>query len=339
MIINNVVSPTGFTQINNGALRDRRLSAAARGILAYLLSHSGKFEVKRATVQAEFNISRDKTVEYLGELQKFGYLDVNKAKHFEDGTWAGKEWSVFGTSQLPDVEGAPKRKKGNCRSFSEENNPNTKTTEVTGLPDNGTDVTAKPDNGFAGRHIEEQSLKNKQERRRGRRASTVSNFQKEPKQNSVQTKQEETKTTEQFLNADSPNTSDSKPTGSGINTELNKKSNHVSNINSDLNQRKEVPVSILIYKELCEDIEPSDAEVDLIVKTVKSGTEAIWREVINAYQTERVKKGYGSMFYVQGFIDRFKAKMISNRISKQIQATAPQKQGGYVNPDTGNGYL
>lgn len=329
MIINNIVNETGFTQINNSTLRDRRLSAAARGILAYLLTHSEKFEVRRETIMAEFNLSRDKTVEFLGELQKFGYLDTSKACHKEDGTWAGKKWTVFGTSQLPDVAGEPKRKRAaNTTSFSSENNPH--------------GVTAQPDDGLSGQRLcratsrtpifKNNNLKEGAEQN----SASASGF--EIKNNLTPDAHKVIKTDEKFLDADKTSSRrDSKRTENDTKKNLANKSNSKPNVNSDLNQ-KEVPASILIYKHLCEGKEPNKTEFEKIVEAVPPGLEQVWKETINEYQIEAFEKGYGNPFYVQAYIDRFKAKMAYQRISSQAQSTKTQNQSDYINQETGLGY-
>lgn len=102
MNINNVVNKTGFTQINNDTLRDRRLSAAARGILGYLLSHNDqKFSANRRTLMSEFNLSKQKVVDYLSELKEFGYLITTPIQN-KSGVFTGQDWTVNGTAEVPD---------------------------------------------------------------------------------------------------------------------------------------------------------------------------------------------------------------------------------------------
>ncbi len=75
------VQQSGFAQVANGALRDRRLSWKARGILAYALSHSDGYEATETwLIEASDKDGRDSVRSALVELERFGYRKKTKVR-------------------------------------------------------------------------------------------------------------------------------------------------------------------------------------------------------------------------------------------------------------------
>jgi hypothetical protein len=87
-----------FAQIANEALRDKRLSFKARGILAMVLSHSGEWNAGRDFIVSQSDHDGQKSVQAgLNELTELGYRKVVK-KQKDDGTWESwVEWTHSGT--------------------------------------------------------------------------------------------------------------------------------------------------------------------------------------------------------------------------------------------------
>lgn len=63
-----------FTIISNDHLRDKRLSWAARGLLAWLCSHAEGYEITEATIVDAGPMKRDGIRTLLREMEELGYL-------------------------------------------------------------------------------------------------------------------------------------------------------------------------------------------------------------------------------------------------------------------------
>lgn len=74
--------------------RDGGLSFEARGVLLYLLSKPGDWQISVDDIQREGNIGRDKTKRLLKELREHGYI-LTEMTHGEDGKFAGKREVVY----------------------------------------------------------------------------------------------------------------------------------------------------------------------------------------------------------------------------------------------------
>lgn len=93
----------GYTVLRNETLGDRRLSWAARGLLAYLLSKPDHWRVSPAhlvteTADARIPSGRDAVYALLGELETAGYI-VRVQGRAEDGRMAEVERHIHETPQ------------------------------------------------------------------------------------------------------------------------------------------------------------------------------------------------------------------------------------------------
>ena len=83
-----------FAQIANSALRDRRLSYKARGVLAMVLSHSGEWTASREWLVTQSDYDGQVSVQgALDELTRHGYRRTVREQR-PDGTWRSwTEWT------------------------------------------------------------------------------------------------------------------------------------------------------------------------------------------------------------------------------------------------------
>lgn len=80
----NINNKTNFTVISNVTLRDRRLSIAARGALAFMLSHSESYEFSRENLARDFGVGGAVAKRIFRELTEYGYL-IRRASRLESG--------------------------------------------------------------------------------------------------------------------------------------------------------------------------------------------------------------------------------------------------------------
>lgn len=69
-----------FTMVHNAALRDRRLTRRARGLLVEVLSHRAGFGISEASLVAAGPEGRDAVRKALRELEEHGYLHREQAR-------------------------------------------------------------------------------------------------------------------------------------------------------------------------------------------------------------------------------------------------------------------
>lgn len=87
MKINRVPATSDFTQIPNAVLRDTRLSWKARGLLAYLLSHTEEgFQIDADRLVSQGKDGRHSILAGLKELVEYGYV-VRTKRRDEQGHW------------------------------------------------------------------------------------------------------------------------------------------------------------------------------------------------------------------------------------------------------------
>jgi hypothetical protein len=88
-----------FAQISRLMLQDKTLSYEARGLLGYLLSKSGNWELRISDLQIK-GAGRDKIYRILGELQAKGYIGGRKKYQDEKGYWQWTPYDVYETREL-----------------------------------------------------------------------------------------------------------------------------------------------------------------------------------------------------------------------------------------------
>jgi hypothetical protein len=71
---------TGYTTIRNDVLRDTKLSFRARGVLAYLLSHSDNWRTDAESMAAVASEGRQAIQTALKELKVAGYIETRKSQ-------------------------------------------------------------------------------------------------------------------------------------------------------------------------------------------------------------------------------------------------------------------
>ncbi len=85
-----------FTTISNEALRDSRLSWKARGLLAYMLTHSDGYQIRIDNlVEASEPDGPASLATGIKELKTSGYLSYKNRKDTATGLMAGGEWTVY----------------------------------------------------------------------------------------------------------------------------------------------------------------------------------------------------------------------------------------------------
>lgn len=125
----NKVQGTGFAQIANTTLRDKRLSFKARGVLAMVLSNAGEWEAPRDWIEQQSDKDGKEAIQSaLNELTSLGYRKVFKRQR-PDGTWF-TEVHWFQTPEEPVTEGRETRRPvdpaaGEPGPLSEHQNQNT----------------------------------------------------------------------------------------------------------------------------------------------------------------------------------------------------------------------
>lgn len=83
-----------FTQIKNSWLRDERLSFKARGLLAYIESHTPEWEINVGWLATKSIEGKDALRSAIHELEVYGYLhreQENQGGRFGEVTWTTQE--------------------------------------------------------------------------------------------------------------------------------------------------------------------------------------------------------------------------------------------------------
>lgn len=93
------ISQKNFSIISNSLLRDSRLTFKARGLLAYMLSHSDEWQMTIKSIAALNGVGRDQVSSALVELEKFGYARRSRVRN-EDGTLGGSDWYITDTPSV-----------------------------------------------------------------------------------------------------------------------------------------------------------------------------------------------------------------------------------------------
>lgn len=82
-----------YAAIPNAAMRDRRLSAAARGVLAYLMTHADDWDFYPSVIKADMCLGKTTYDNCMRELRHRGYLKLKPIR--KDGKLAGKQWLLI----------------------------------------------------------------------------------------------------------------------------------------------------------------------------------------------------------------------------------------------------
>ena len=90
-------STHAYFAISRALAQDSRLTFEARGVLAYLLSKPGDWEIKVTDLQREGNTGRDRTYRILRELRDAGYLHRD-CERKDDGTFV---WGPYRLYEVP----------------------------------------------------------------------------------------------------------------------------------------------------------------------------------------------------------------------------------------------
>jgi hypothetical protein len=80
-----------FTMVRNEWARDRRISAKARGLLVYLLSHSDGYRCSQAQIIHDHADGKDAVRSGLGELEATGYLTRTRTRT-DGGQWGETDY-------------------------------------------------------------------------------------------------------------------------------------------------------------------------------------------------------------------------------------------------------
>ena len=96
-----VKNPTGFAQILNETLRDRRLDLDTRGALGMILSYSEGFDTDAVSFRRLLGVGREKAQKITRQLKAAGYLEIVVLIN-ENGRIIDKEWIFYGESQELD---------------------------------------------------------------------------------------------------------------------------------------------------------------------------------------------------------------------------------------------
>jgi hypothetical protein len=100
-----VKNKTGFAQIQNTTLRDKRLSLDTRGALGEILTYSEDFKADTESLMKLFGVGREKLLKITNQLKQFGYLEIKPVRDAR-GKIVDKDWIFYGESQGEDFRQA-----------------------------------------------------------------------------------------------------------------------------------------------------------------------------------------------------------------------------------------
>jgi hypothetical protein len=92
-----------FTMISNGLIRDTRLSAQARMLAIWLLSHRVDYQVDTDAMGAAMGCGRDRTRTSLRELEAAGYL--RRVSQRDGGQLVGIDYAITDNPQVAAIDG------------------------------------------------------------------------------------------------------------------------------------------------------------------------------------------------------------------------------------------
>lgn len=82
-----------YASIPNDAMRDKRLSAEARGLLALLMTYSDDWQFQRDHLMEMIGMGKDRFGKVMGELISCGYVELIATRD-EKGRLLGKTWVI-----------------------------------------------------------------------------------------------------------------------------------------------------------------------------------------------------------------------------------------------------
>ncbi len=82
-----------YVTISNDALRDDRISLAARGLLAYMLTMSDGWTFTVNALSQALGVNRCTIIKYINELSTAGYIDIEKTQN-ASGHFSGSKWTI-----------------------------------------------------------------------------------------------------------------------------------------------------------------------------------------------------------------------------------------------------
>lgn len=106
-----------YVMINRECLKDKRLSAKAKGILAYLLSLPDNWRLYETELTRHFTDGRDSIRSGIKELIRAGYISRGNRRRDDQGRLKEYEYSVYETPQIQLLD--------SCVGFSNVGQPNT----------------------------------------------------------------------------------------------------------------------------------------------------------------------------------------------------------------------
>lgn len=157
-IIRTPLASKAFTQVPNHWLRDGRLSARAKGILAYICSHAPGYDLTVKQMVAEMKDGQDAIYAGMKELETAGYLQRDRQRA-ERGRLGGVDYTIVENPDDEDPTCSGFSRTGETRtgdaqsgaassggSVTKNNNPkNTKTKNTM----KGSEVECSPSGRFA----------------------------------------------------------------------------------------------------------------------------------------------------------------------------------------------
>ena len=93
-----------YAAVPNDAMRDKRLSIEARGLLALLMTYSDEWVFIKEHLQEIAGIGRDKFERVMGELISEGYVERVLTREAETGKLLGSTW-VIRDDRGPEIQG------------------------------------------------------------------------------------------------------------------------------------------------------------------------------------------------------------------------------------------
>lgn len=111
-----------YAAIPNEAMRDKRLSAEARGVLAYLMTFSDDWTFHRDKVLEDMNLGRDRFQRLMGELKDAGYVQLQVVRA-DNGGLMGTTWVIRDEPDCNTTESLKTRSSAESLKTRQSGNP------------------------------------------------------------------------------------------------------------------------------------------------------------------------------------------------------------------------